>query len=154
MAGDGQRQRRYKPAHVRFYFDADVLGLAKLLVQVRSDVTYPGDPGGVLHKRARPACPISDPGVKDPQWIPQVAAQGWVIITRDSAIQGHSREIAAVHERGAKMVALAGSGARTKFEQLEVIMSQWRRIALCVDELGPFIYVVTRTTFRLFTDRQ
>ena len=35
-----------KPAVVRFYFDADVLGLAKVLVQVRADVTYPGDPGG------------------------------------------------------------------------------------------------------------
>jgi hypothetical protein len=33
-----------KPATVRFYFDADVLGLAKILVQVRADVTYPGDP--------------------------------------------------------------------------------------------------------------
>jgi hypothetical protein len=31
---------------VRFYFDADVLGLAKVMVQLRSDVTYPGDPGG------------------------------------------------------------------------------------------------------------
>ncbi len=39
-----------KPAVVRFYVDADVLGLAKILVQVRSDVTYPGDPGGVLHQ--------------------------------------------------------------------------------------------------------
>jgi hypothetical protein len=38
--------RPAKPAIVRFYVDADVLGLAKILVQVRSDVTYPGDPGG------------------------------------------------------------------------------------------------------------
>lgn len=29
-------------ADIRFYVDADVLGLAKLLVQVRNDVTYPG----------------------------------------------------------------------------------------------------------------
>lgn len=46
--------RRFKPADVRFYLDADVLGLAKLLVQVRNDVTYPGDPGGVVQKRERP----------------------------------------------------------------------------------------------------
>jgi hypothetical protein len=26
---------------VRFYFDADVLGLAKVIVSLRSDVTYP-----------------------------------------------------------------------------------------------------------------
>jgi hypothetical protein len=34
-----------KPAAVHYYIDADVLGLAKILVQVRPDVTYPGDPG-------------------------------------------------------------------------------------------------------------
>ena len=68
---------------VRFYIDADLLGLAKLLVTVRSDVTYPGDPGGTGpdgHERA--PCP-SSPGAKDPMWIPAVAAQGWITITRD-----------------------------------------------------------------------
>ena len=49
----------YRPATVRFYVDADVLGLAKILVQVRADVTYPGDPGGDLFKRRREACPIT-----------------------------------------------------------------------------------------------
>ncbi len=38
--------RPAKPAPVQFYIDADVLGLAKVLVQIRGDVTYPGDPGG------------------------------------------------------------------------------------------------------------
>ena len=47
------RERSYAPAKVRFYFDADVLGLAKLLVRVRNDMTYPGDPGrGALQARA------------------------------------------------------------------------------------------------------
>jgi hypothetical protein len=44
---------RYRLAAVRFYIDADLLGLAKILVQVRSDVTYPGDSGGELFKRHR-----------------------------------------------------------------------------------------------------
>lgn len=33
-----------KPADVRFYFDADILGLAKLIAGLRSDVTYPAIP--------------------------------------------------------------------------------------------------------------
>jgi len=45
--------RPAKPAVVRFHVDADVLGPAKILVQVRSDVTHPGDPGGTLHHRVR-----------------------------------------------------------------------------------------------------
>jgi hypothetical protein len=32
-----------RPATVRFYFDADVLGVAKVVAALRSDVTYPGD---------------------------------------------------------------------------------------------------------------
>jgi hypothetical protein len=142
------RPRRQKPARVRFYVDADLLGLAKVLVQVRHDVTYPGDPGGELHKRQRPPCPIVDVGTKDRDWIPRVASSGWVILTRDAAIQDHSQEVGAVHEHGARMVALAGANAGTKFEQLEVTMSQWRRIERCTAEPGPFIYVATRTTFR------
>jgi hypothetical protein len=35
-----------REAEIRFYVDADLLGLAKILVAVRADVTYPGDPGG------------------------------------------------------------------------------------------------------------
>jgi hypothetical protein len=96
------------PAVVRFYFDADVLGLAKVLVQVRADVTYPGDPGGTLHRRIRPACPITSTAVKDDVWIPQVASLGWLIITRDSRIASKRAELAAVRETGARMVALSG----------------------------------------------
>ena len=38
--------RPIKPALVRFYFDADVLGLAKVIDKLRADITYPGDAGG------------------------------------------------------------------------------------------------------------
>lgn len=54
--------KRAKPAIIRFYVDADVLGLARILVQMRPDVTYPGDPGGVVKgRRVRPPYPITDP---------------------------------------------------------------------------------------------
>src|SRR6185437_8642672 len=63
-----------RAAQVRIYVDADVLGLGKLLAGLRSDVTYPGDPGAVIHKRQRAPCPITSPDVLDTDWIPQVAA--------------------------------------------------------------------------------
>lgn len=50
-----------KPAEVRFYFDADILGLGKLISGLRPDCTYPGDPGDVIHKRQRPPCSITSP---------------------------------------------------------------------------------------------
>lgn len=140
--------RHYKPATVRFYFDADVLGLAHQIAGLRPDATYPGDPGGVVMKRLRPPCPVTSPAVKDPVWIPQVTSLGWLIITRDRRIQEHTAEIAAVRDTGARMVALSGKDARGTFDQLEVFMSRWRAIEGCLKEPGPFIYTATRTTFR------
>jgi hypothetical protein len=140
-AGVGRSgQRTLRPAHVRYYIDADVLGLAKLLVQIRNDVTYPGDPGGDLHRRQRPPCPITEARTLDTVWIPTTAANDWLIITRDSNIAVNRAEIAAVRESGARMVALAGKEAIGTWAQLEVLMTRWRSIEALLDEPGPFIY--------------
>lgn len=139
-----------KPATVRYYVDADVLGLAKILVQVRSDVTYPGDPGGpVKGSRVRAPCTITDTGTDDEIWIAETARQGWLIITRDRRIQEHRAEIEAVRTSGARMVNLASDEAVDKFAQLEVLMCQWRRVEAMLEEKGPFIYAITRTSCRI-----
>jgi hypothetical protein len=137
-----------KPAVVRFYFDADVLGLARIVAGLRNDATFPGDPGATINRRQRSACPITDRSTKDPVWIEKVAALGWLIVTRDSRIQQHRAEIAAVRESGARMVALAGNDARGTWEQLEVFMRQWREIDRLTATDGPFIYTATRTSLR------
>jgi hypothetical protein len=100
-----------REAQVRFYVDADLLGLAKILTQLRADATYPGDPGGTVRKRIRPACPITTPATKDHVWIPTVTERGWLIVTRNSRIQSHRAELGAVREHGARMIALAGREA-------------------------------------------
>lgn len=139
---------RVKPAEVSFYLDADVLGLAHVLARLRSDVTYPGDPGASIHKRQRPPCPITTPDAKDTEWIPVVAQNRWLIITRDRHIQENRREIIAVRESGARMVALSGPDARGTFDQLEIVMAQWRAITGLLLKPGPFIYTATRTSLR------
>jgi hypothetical protein len=134
-----------RTAQFRFYVDADVLGLGKLLAGLRNDVTHQGDPGAVIHKRQRPRCPVANPDVLDTDWIPQVAARGWLIITRDSMISQNRNEITAVRENSAKMVALNQRDAQTKWGQLEVFMTQWRRIEALTTEPGPFIWRTSRT---------
>jgi PIN like domain len=136
---------RPRAAHVRFYVDADILGLGKILGSFRSDVTYPGDPGAVMHKRRREPCPIASPDVLDTDWIPEVAARGWLIVTRDSMIIQNRNEIAATRENNAKMVALNQRDAQTKWGKLEVFMTQWRRIEALAAKRGPFIWRVSRT---------
>jgi hypothetical protein len=133
-----------KPAVVRFYIDQDILGL-KILASLRSDITYPGDPGATVHKRERSPCPIK-PGTLDVDWLPVVAEQGWLIITRDAHIRQHRAEINAVMDHRARMVALASEDARNTWAQLEVVMTQWREIDKLADLPGPFVYAAYRTS--------
>lgn len=134
-----------KPAVVRYYFDADILGLGKVVARLRSDSTYPGDVGDVIHKRVRPPCLVTSPDTADEVWIPRVAEAGYLIVTRDSRIGRRIAERRAVVDHGARMVALAARDANTVWTQLEVVMSQWRRIEKLVELPGPFIYRASRT---------
>lgn len=138
--------RDARPERVRFYLDEDVLGLAKAIGDLRLDATYPGDPGRRNNRRYRPPCTLVARGAKDTEWIPHVAAEGWLIITRDAAIQTRRSHIDAVRDSGAKMVALSGREAVTTWEQLRVLLAHWPRLEELVDEPGPFIYTATRTT--------
>jgi PIN like domain len=140
-----------REATVRFYVDADLLGLAKTLSLLRADVTYPGDPGGRVRKRIRPPCPVTSPATKDREWIPVVTQLGWVILTRDSRIQEHRAEIDAVRTHGARMIVLAGKEAVDTWHQLEVIMCVWRQVERCCEHPGPFIYTATRSGLREVT---
>ena len=112
-----------KAAQARFYFDEDIQRLAHTIARLRPDCTYPGDPGAVIHKRARPACPLAR-GAKDTEWR-------------------------AVRQAGARMVALSGKDATSTWGQLEVLMKHWRRIDTLTDMPGPFIYLASRSGFRL-----
>lgn len=134
-----------RPATVRFYFDADLLGVAKVIAALRHDTTYPGDPGVTVHRRVRPACPVTTPAVKDEGWIPEVAKRGWLIITRDRHIQDHPAEIAAVRDHRAKMVALSSADAGSVWNQLEVVMANWRRFEDLSRQEGPFVWRATRS---------
>jgi hypothetical protein len=101
-----------------------LLGLAKVLAPLRPDLTYPGDPGAVIHKRTRPACQITSPSVKE-------------------RISTNIAERRSVLEHGARMVALWGQHAGNKWVQLELVMRHWRRIEKLTEEPGPFIYRAT-----------
>ena len=133
---------------VRFYVDADCLGLARILAGLRDDVTYPGDPGGMIRKRSRPPCVITTPDTADSVWIPQVAALGWGIITRDRAIQRKPAELAAVNAHGAKMFAITTTEKLSTWHLLEIVTINWRRMESLLGDPGPFIYAITRTGAR------
>jgi hypothetical protein len=99
----------------------------------------------MVHKRRREPCPITTTATPDAEWIPEVAARQW-LITRDSRIQEHRAELEAVRTHRARMVALAGREAIGSWDQLEILMCQWRKIEALAGEPGPFIHRATRST--------
>jgi hypothetical protein len=108
---------------IRFYFDADIIGLGKLLIQVRADVTYAGDRGGVgIDRKPRPLSPIV-PSVLDPDWIPKIVALGWLVITRDRHMLSRPAERREILQSGARHIRLDPSrGQLSKWDQLEILM--------------------------------
>lgn len=137
-----------RQATVCYYFDADVLGLGKAVAALRPDSTYPGDPGARVHRRQRPPCAIASADIDDVVWIPRVADDGMIAISRDAQIARRVAEVAAVVEHRARLVVLSSADARTVWGQLEVLMCQWRRIEHLADLPGPYIYRASRTTLR------
>lgn len=141
----GSTPRKQRAARVRYYFDADVLGLAKVVADIRPDVTYPGDPGGEVRKRLRPACPVADPATEDLKWIPIVAGKGWSIISRDQHIEAHPAEADAVVAYNAKLFTIASKETLDLWRQLEILLTRWRDIERLSEQPGPFIYALYRT---------
>lgn len=137
-----------KEALVRYYFDADILGLAKMVSKLRPDVTFPGDPGGVVHKKQRGPCPITDDATEDREWIPIVSSEGWIIITRDKQIREGVAERQAVLEYEARIFTIASKENLSDWEKLEILMTRWRDIEKLGSQKGPFIYDVYRTAIR------
>ncbi len=134
-----------RAAVVRFYFDADVLGLAHTVCRLRPDCTYPGDPGGVVKGRLRAPCLITEPSAPDSEWIPLVAQQRWIAITRDSRISRRPWEAQVVYGHGGRQVTISGNEGTSTWSQLEILMRHWRRIEALHEQPGPFIYTVTRS---------
>ncbi len=133
------------PARIRYYVDADILGLAKLLVQIRTDVTYPADPGGPgRDKRLRPPCPVTTPKTPDEEWLPIVATAGWIAITKDSAIGGTPRLRDLANRYDARLIAIAARGKMRTWGHLVVITSMWDRMDDLLDVPGPWMYRATR----------
>jgi hypothetical protein len=145
MSGGTPRSRRTRPAEVRFYFDADILGVARIVASLRPDVTFPGDPGAEVQRRYRGPCPVASTRVPDREWIPIVTARGWAIVTRDRHIRDRPAELAAVLEHGARLFAITSRETPLDtFRILEIVMTRWRDIERIATLPGPFVYAVAR----------
>ena len=125
---------------IRFSVDEDILGVGYALMWARPDAVTCG---------IEPVAEELPRGVLDIDWIPRVAAHGWVAITKNHKIRSHPVEARAAVEAEARIVGFAGrSGNMTSWQMMTTLpgtgprsrtRSRWTRRAL-----GGSAYPATR----------
>ena len=79
-------------------------------------------------------------------WIPAVTRAGLAIITRDKRIASRTAEINAVIAAGAQMFAITSPEQLHTWDLLSIAVGRWQDFEAALEEDGPYIYSVTRTT--------
>lgn len=132
-----------------WYFDEDVIGVAKVLTSAKLAVTWPGDSGERPSARlCQVPSPVLDAGRPDEEWIPRVARAGLPIVTRDRHILTRTVEVDAVIAAGARMFTITSAGAQSLWEQVQVIAAQWGHMQRRREQAGPYIDGITLTAAR------
>lgn len=78
------------------------------------------------------------PDSPDTEWIPAVAARGWVILTQDKNIRNRTRERDAVRTSGARLFMLTNNNRNAEVVG-ELLIRVMPKVILQADLPGPFI---------------
>lgn len=101
---------------VRFYVDEDVLGLGYALAWARQDTIVCGLP------------PLADDlgrGTVDQDWIPIVAARGWIAITGNARIRTNPAEAHVATDAGLRAICIVDSRGRADTWQKLAQLARW-----------------------------
>ncbi len=115
-----------KPEIPRWFADESVLGFGRLLARQRADVVFPGHPD----------LPNVALGATDEEWMPVVAARGWVAFHRDRRIRTRPAELTVFREAGLKAVWFAGRQDMSPSQQVELALRHWNRLERLATKLG------------------
>lgn len=137
-----------KPRSAEWYFDADTIGVGRILAAAGVRATWPGDDGERRGRPDLPPSPTSRTDVGDEVWIEQVTRAGMVIITRDRRISTRTSEVDAVIASRAKVFALTVTGDNDLWGLVRLVATRWLDIERQSIEPGPFIMSVTWTGVR------
>lgn len=119
---------------VRFFIDADLLGVGKALARVRKDVVHPG----------HPRCPQIRTDTPDSEWLPLVGESGWIAISRNKRIRYNPVENRLLRRHGVRAIFLTGRSEMTSWDRLVLIVRHWDAIEASLDEPGPWVKALTR----------
>ena len=83
-------------------------------------------------------------GTLDPDWLPVVGANGWVILTKDRHVRKRPLELNAILAFGARASVLTAADMKGP-EQAALLATVLPRIRWLCRQPGPFIATITRT---------
>jgi hypothetical protein len=123
---------------IRYFFDESALGIGQIVAAARSDTVYPGHPRSPIR-----------PGDLDPDWIPIIARNQWVVIMRDKRLRTRPAEKRALVVNPLRALVLTTAGQLEIWDQLRILMRAWDRIEeLVAGESSPWWYTITRAGLR------
>lgn len=122
---------------VRFFVDECAAGLGLALSAARRDVIHVGH-------RLIPQCPR---GALDVEWIPEVAARGLIVITRDKKLRTKPVEIQTLWAAGLRVFNIGGKRDQSTWEWLGRVVKYWPRMeeVVVTRPEGPWIYMINET---------
>ncbi len=116
---------------IRFYFDESALGLGRAVAVARGDSIFPG----------HPRSPIQ-PGALDPDWVPVVAAAGWVVILRDKRLDRRPAELVALSDNAMRGLVLNRAGQLSVWDQLRLLTRWWGDVEKQAGQPAPWLAVL------------
>jgi PIN domain-containing protein len=118
-----------------YYLDASLqVDVCRALDLVRNDIQYPGKPG----------CSITDPKMRDEEWLPVAGSLNWVVLMRDKHIRTRTAERDALTRAGLRTFCLTGAGNYSKWKTVDLLVRKWNEIEQKAAQSGPYIYSVTQ----------
>lgn len=111
---------------VRFFVDENFAGVGHGLMHLRDDVVVATHPE------------VDDVPRLDSDWIPVVAARGWVIITNDKRIRTRPHEAPVAVKHRLRCAHIASRLANpTRWDFVRVIAQRWTAVERLCEQEGP-----------------
>jgi hypothetical protein len=123
---------------IRYVVDENTLALGRVMAELRDDTAVIG---------LAPVDQILLRGMSDIEWIPVVAARGWVVVTIDHHLRTRPYEAHLAVKHGLKCVNLRGAGNLSRWAQLVRLTSHWEALDEFVTNHpeGPWWLSLTKT---------
>ncbi|MFK3834531.1 hypothetical protein [Microbacterium sp. NPDC087868] len=111
-----------------YFADENALGMAKILIrQGRDDIVHPGHP-------SLPSIPL---GTTDLDWMPQVGAAGYIVVSRDRRIRTRPAELASYVSYGIRSVWIGAKQDLRPLDQADLFLRHEERLRREIIKRGP-----------------